>query len=183
MKIKVKVGAGHIYSNYWMNAGEETKEIVLMRSPVIDRNEIAKRNLIPTTEHYFRYLFSGLIYSIHDLTALQQGGCDFDGDISFSTNNSIVLKGSYDYDVAKPLENERLMSHRPRMSTSDILPKERKEMCQMIKTLTNLFKQDKEKFVVPKGVQDVLPIAAIYDDGIFQVGKDKFSKCQWRSIA
>ncbi len=40
----------------------------------------------------------------------------------------------------------------------------------MIKTLTNLFKQDKEKFVVPKGVQDVIPIAAIYDDGIFQVG-------------
>ena len=46
----------------------------------------------------------------------------------------------------------------------------------MIKTLTNLFKQDKEKFVVPKGVQDVIPITAIYDDGIFQVGKDKFSK-------
>lgn len=45
----------------------------------------------------------------------------------------------------------------------------------MIKTLTNLFKQDKEKFVVPKGVQDVIPIKAIYDDGIFQVGKDKFS--------
>lgn len=42
----------------------------------------------------------------------------------------------------------------------------------MIKTLTNLFKQDKEKFVVPKGVQDVIPIKAIYDDGIFQVGKD-----------
>ena len=46
----------------------------------------------------------------------------------------------------------------------------------MIKTLTNLFKQDKEKFIVPKGVQDVIPIKAIYDDGIFQVGKDKFSK-------
>ena len=46
----------------------------------------------------------------------------------------------------------------------------------MIKTLTNLFKQDKEKFVVPKGVQDVIPIAAIFDDGIFKVGKDKYSK-------
>ena len=34
----------------------------------------------------------------------------------------------------------------------------------MIKTLTNLFKQDKEKFVVPKGVQDVIPVAAIFDD-------------------
>ena len=46
----------------------------------------------------------------------------------------------------------------------------------MIKTLTNLFKQDKEKFVVPKGVQDVIPIKAIYDDGLFLVGKDKFAK-------
>jgi len=46
----------------------------------------------------------------------------------------------------------------------------------MIKTLTNLRKQEKEKFVVPKGVQDVIPITAIYDDGIFQTGKDKFSK-------
>ena len=46
----------------------------------------------------------------------------------------------------------------------------------MIKTLTNLFKQDKEKFDVPKGVQDVIPVAAIFDDGIFKVGKDKYSK-------
>ena len=46
----------------------------------------------------------------------------------------------------------------------------------MIKTLTNLFKQDKEKFVVPKGVQEVIPVAAIFDDGIFKVGKDKYSK-------
>ena len=46
----------------------------------------------------------------------------------------------------------------------------------MIKTLAKLFKQEKEKFVVPKGVQDVIPINAIYDDGIFKVGKDKFSK-------
>lgn len=28
----------------------------------------------------------------------------------------------------------------------------------MIKTLTNLRKQEKEKFVVPKGVQDVIPM-------------------------
>lgn len=46
----------------------------------------------------------------------------------------------------------------------------------MIKTLRNLLKQDKERFVVPRGVQDVIPIKAIYDDGIFQMGRDKFSK-------
>ena len=46
----------------------------------------------------------------------------------------------------------------------------------MIKTLNNIFKQDKEKFAVPKGVQDCIPVTAIYDDGIFRVGKDKYSK-------
>ena len=46
----------------------------------------------------------------------------------------------------------------------------------MIKTLSNLFKQDKEKFVVPKGAQDCIPIYAIYDDGFFRVGRDKYSK-------
>ena len=46
----------------------------------------------------------------------------------------------------------------------------------MIKTLTTLFKQDKEKFVVPKGVQDIIPVQAIYDDGIFKVGRNKYSK-------
>ncbi|HHZ07071.1 MAG TPA: DUF87 domain-containing protein [Clostridiales bacterium] len=45
----------------------------------------------------------------------------------------------------------------------------------MIKTLKNLFKQDKEKFVVPKGVQDIIPVKAIYEDGIFMVG-GKFAK-------
>lgn len=60
----------------------------------------------------------------------------------------------------------------------------------MIKTLTNLFKQDKEKFVVPKGVQDVIPVAAIFDDGIFKVGRINIQKptalriltMQWRAV-
>lgn len=46
----------------------------------------------------------------------------------------------------------------------------------MIKTLTTLYKQDKEKFVVPKKVQDILPVKIIYSDGVFQVGKSKYSK-------
>jgi hypothetical protein len=46
----------------------------------------------------------------------------------------------------------------------------------MSKTLSNLLKQNKERFTVPRSVQDVIPITAIYDDGIFRVGKEKFSK-------
>ncbi len=45
-----------------------------------------------------------------------------------------------------------------------------------MKTLRNLFKQDKEKFEVPKGVQDVIPVTRVWADGIFLVGKNKYSK-------
>ena len=43
----------------------------------------------------------------------------------------------------------------------------------MLRTLKNLFKQDREKFVVPKSVQNVIPIKTIWDDGIFLVGRNK----------
>ena len=47
----------------------------------------------------------------------------------------------------------------------------------MIKTLRNLFKtQDKEKFIVPKSVQAVIPLKTMWEDGIFLVGKNKYAK-------
>ena len=46
----------------------------------------------------------------------------------------------------------------------------------MIKTLQNTLKQDKEKFTVPRSVQDAIPIRRIWPDGVFQFGS-KFSKC------
>ena len=46
-----------------------------------------------------------------------------------------------------------------------------------MKTLNKLFKQDKEKFVIPRSVQDAIPIKAIWEDGIFFIGKNKYSKC------
>lgn len=45
-----------------------------------------------------------------------------------------------------------------------------------MRTITELFKRDKEPFVAPKGVQDTIPITRIYSDGIFLIGKNKYSK-------
>ena len=45
----------------------------------------------------------------------------------------------------------------------------------MIKTLTQTLKMDKERFTVPKSVQQAVPIHRIWQDGIFQVG-NKYSK-------
>lgn len=48
----------------------------------------------------------------------------------------------------------------------------------MIRLLKKIFKRKnkEERIKIPKSVQQALPIKAIYEDGIFQVGKEKYSK-------
>lgn len=46
-----------------------------------------------------------------------------------------------------------------------------------MRTLNKIFKQDREKFFIPRGVQDAIPVKTIWEDGIFLVGKNKYSKC------
>ena len=45
-----------------------------------------------------------------------------------------------------------------------------------MKTIRNLFKRDKEEFNIPKSIQDTIPVNRIWKDGIFLLGKDKYSK-------
>ncbi len=46
-----------------------------------------------------------------------------------------------------------------------------------MRALNKIFKRDKEKLRVPRSVQDAIPVKAIWQDGIFLVGKNKYSKC------
>ena len=41
--------------------------------------------------------------------------------------------------------------------------------------MKKLFQKDKERIAVPKSVQDVIPIKAIYEDGVFEVSKNNYS--------
>ncbi len=45
------------------------------------------------------------------------------------------------------------------------------------KLLDSLLKKENDNFKIPKSVQEVIPVEKIYQDGIFQVSKNKFSKC------
>lgn len=47
----------------------------------------------------------------------------------------------------------------------------------LVKSIKNIFKQDNEKFIPPKSIQDAIPIQEIDRDGIFRIGKNKYSKC------
>lgn len=45
----------------------------------------------------------------------------------------------------------------------------------MIKTIKNIKRMEKDNFTIPKSVQQVIPIKKIWQDGIFLVGKNKYS--------
>lgn len=45
-----------------------------------------------------------------------------------------------------------------------------------MKIFSKFIKKDKEKFIIPKGVQDTIPIKRIWKDGIFLIGRNKYSK-------
>lgn len=45
-----------------------------------------------------------------------------------------------------------------------------------MKTLKQMIKREQEKFVIPKSVQDVIPIKAVYKDGIFLLNNNNYSK-------
>ena len=40
----------------------------------------------------------------------------------------------------------------------------------MLKTLQSILRRDRERFKVPKRVQDTIPIQRIWNDGIFKIG-------------
>ena len=46
----------------------------------------------------------------------------------------------------------------------------------MLKSLLKFKRQNKEKFKIPRNVQDTIPVDVVYKDGIFSTGK-RFSKC------
>ena len=48
----------------------------------------------------------------------------------------------------------------------------------MMKSISNILKTDKERYKVPRKVQDVIPIKRIWPDGIFLVGS-KYAK-SWK---
>lgn len=49
----------------------------------------------------------------------------------------------------------------------------------MLKSIRTTMKLDREKVRIPRRVQDAIPVKAVYEDGIFQLAKNKYSK-SWK---
>lgn len=87
--------ANYVYSNFWNNRGIDG-EICLLRSPLTHYSEVNIQRLANTDEmkKWYKYIYSGIIYNIYDISVVKHADSDFDGDICMSTNNPYFLKGA-----------------------------------------------------------------------------------------
>ena len=84
--------ANEIYSSYWSNRGVD--EVVVLRSPMTCHSNIRKCKVISNEEvdYWYQYMDGVVIVNGWDTFCQAENGCDYDGDILFTTNNPVLLR-------------------------------------------------------------------------------------------
>ena len=87
--------ANHVYGNFWNERGISGEER-LLRSPLTHYSEVNVQELYNTEEmqKWYKYIYSGIIYNIYDISVVKHADSDFDGDICMATDNPYFLKGA-----------------------------------------------------------------------------------------
>ena len=80
------------YSKYWIE--KDVDEVCIFRSPMTSHNNIRKCivNKEECCQYWYQYMDKVMIINSLDTFAMATNGCDWDGDILYSTNNEILLK-------------------------------------------------------------------------------------------
>lgn len=96
LSIEGEVPADHIYSNFWRMRGV-SGVVDCCRSPMIDTHEHNPSVLYESenANKWYKYIKSGIIYSIYDTSTARHSDSDFDGDIVLTTDNKYFINGSH----------------------------------------------------------------------------------------
>lgn len=93
---------------YSGNFGNE--DIVSFRSPLVDSSEVNKIKIVHNdiTDKWFSHFKDQdiVMFNMYDISAPQQGGADFDGDIFLLCNNSIVINSKINKPIILDIEDK-----------------------------------------------------------------------------
>lgn len=126
--------AGECYSRFWDDKAET--DIVIFRSPMTSHHNIRRCQVSheEACRHWYQYMDTIVIINAWDSFCLAENGCDWDSDILFSTNNT-VLKRRY-----RPLPAIECVQHNaPKMivTESEIRKTNKNGMGNQVGTITN----------------------------------------------
>ena len=92
LKVTGLLKADECYSKYWSNKGID--EVVVFRSPMTSHNNIRKCKVVSNDEvnYWYQYMDTIMIINGWDTFCMAENGCDWDGDLLFSTNNDVLCR-------------------------------------------------------------------------------------------
>ena len=126
--------AGECYSKFWIDKNED--EIVLFRSPMTSHNNIRMCNVNSSEEcqYWYQYMNTIMIINGWDSFCMAENGEDWDSDLNFSTNNS-VLKRRYKFLPA--IECVQRNTSKVVVTEKEVLKTNKNGMGNQVGTITN----------------------------------------------
>lgn len=126
--------AGECYSKFWIDKNEN--EIVLFRSPMTSHNNIrmCQVNNSEECQYWYQYMDTIMIINGWDSFCMAENGEDWDSDLNFSTNNS-VLKRRYKFLPA--IECVQRNTSKIVVTEKEVLKTNKNGMGNQVGTITN----------------------------------------------
>lgn len=91
LPVKGLLNEGEIFHKFWQD--RDVHEVVCMRAPMCAHFNVVKQKIKYSEEadYWFRYIKDCIILNSWDTLRIAESGADCDGDILFTTNNSVLV--------------------------------------------------------------------------------------------
>lgn len=104
--------AGELYSGNF-----ECGDVISFRSPLVDPSEVNRIRIVRNDmiDQWFRYFRDQdvVMFNMYDMSAPQQGGADFDGDIFFLCNDPVVIASKIEKPIILDIEDKATALSQP----------------------------------------------------------------------
>ena len=126
--------AGECYSKFWIDKDEN--EIVLFRSPMTSHNNIrmCKVNSSEECQYWYQYMDTIMIINGWDSFCMAENGEDWDSDLNFSTNNSVLKRR---YNLLPAIECVQRNTSKVVVTEKEVLKTNKNGMGNQVGTITN----------------------------------------------
>ena len=126
--------AGECYSKFWIDKNEN--EIVLFRSPMTSHNNIrmCQVNNSEECQYWYQYMDTIMIINGWDSFCMAENGEDWDSDLNFSTNNSVLKRR---YKLLPAIECVQRNTSKLLVTEKEVLKTNKNGMGNQVGTITN----------------------------------------------
>lgn len=134
IKVTGLLKADEVYSKYWVD--KHVQEVCVFRSPMTAHNNIRKCKINDSQEcqKWYRYMKTVLIFNSFDSLCMSLNGADFDGDLGFTTNNSVLMRR---HRVTPPISCIQRNAEKIIPTEADILKSDFNGMGNKVGSITN----------------------------------------------